>query len=61
MLGLGQIEPGNYEVETALSDGSVETEKFRVDEDGEVRDLEVSVSPAGRGKRRDASGERKSK
>jgi hypothetical protein len=59
MLGLGQIEPGNYEVETTLSDGSVETEKFRVDEDGEVRDMEVSVRPAARGEKRKDSGERK--
>ena len=58
MLGLGQIEPGSYEVETTLSDGSVETEKFRVNEDGEVCDLEVSVRPAARGEKRKGSGER---
>lgn len=57
ILGMGRIEPGSYEVETTLSDGSIETEKFRVDEDGEVRDLEVSVRPAGRGNKRKGSGE----
>ncbi len=57
MLGLGEIEPGNYEVETTLPDGSVETEKFRVDDEGEVRDVEVSVRPAAHSNKREASGE----
>ncbi len=60
MLGLGRIEPGSYEVETTLPDGSVETEKFRLDGEGEVRDMEVLVRPAQSGNKREASGERES-
>jgi hypothetical protein len=59
MLSLGNLEPGNYEVETALPDGSVEVETFRVDEEGEVRDVEVSVKPRAREKKRKGSGEGK--
>lgn len=59
MLNLGNIEPGNYEVETAHPDGSVETEAFRVNEDSLIQDLEVSVKSAARKRQRKGSGKKK--
>jgi hypothetical protein len=47
MMSLGNIEPGNYEVETPRPDGSIEIETFRVDEDGKIQDLQLSVKDPG--------------
>jgi hypothetical protein len=59
MLNLGNIEPGSYEVETAHPDGSVESEAFRVNEEGQIQNLEVSVKSAARMRQRKGSGKGK--
>lgn len=61
MLNLGNIELGNYEVETAHPDGPVESEAFHVNEEGQIQDLEVSVKSAVRKRQRKGSGKGKTK
>lgn len=52
----GGAEPGHYRLESHGADGSVKVETFRVDEQGQVVDVRVSVRKArpgpGKGERK---------